>query len=175
MQTLGRDELSIHINASPETVYAIVSDVAKTPEYSPEVVACTWLKGAKGPAVGARFKARNKVGKFSWHNKPIVTAAEPAREFAFARTEPLCGTLVWRYRFEPDGEGTRVTESYEVARPITRLGWLVIGDRNRSQTMHKGIELSLQRLKAVAEGAIAERPATEGMAVEPAGAEKGSP
>ena len=53
--------------------------------------------------------------RFPWHNTPIVMAAEPGREFAFARTERFAGTLVWRYRFEPEGTGTRVTESYEIA------------------------------------------------------------
>lgn len=161
MQTLDRDELSIHIDAAPETVYAVVADVTRTPEYSPEVVECTWLGGADGPAPGARFKARNRVGKISWSNKPIVTVAEPGREFAFARTEPLCGTVQWRYRFEPEDGGTRVTESYLVVRPITRPGWIIVSgfgkDRNRAQTMHEGMEQSLQRLRAVAEAEQAGR------------------
>jgi len=155
MQTLDRDELGIHIDAPPEKVYGIVADVTRTPEYSPEVVECTWVKGATGPALGARFHARNKIGKAGWGNKPIVTAATPGREFAFARTEPFCGTVHWRYRFEPEDGGTRVTESYEVVRPITRIGWIVVSnfgrDKNRRRTLHNGIEQSLQRLRQVAE------------------------
>ena len=97
------------------------------PEFSPEVVSCRWLDGATGPAVGARFEAVNvsAAGK-RWKNRPVVTVAEPGREFAFTRTEPLAGTIAWRYRFEPEGAGTRVVESYEVQRPVTRLGWFVI-------------------------------------------------
>ncbi|EMY33948.1 hypothetical protein D477_012253 [Arthrobacter crystallopoietes BAB-32] len=155
MQTLDRDELGIHISAPPETVYAIVADVTRTPEYSPEVVECTWAKGATGPAPGARFHAKNRIGKVGWGNKPIVTAATPGREFAFARTEPFCGTVHWRYRFEPEDGGTRVTESYEVVRPITRIGWIVVSnfgrDKNRRRTLHEGIEQSLQRLRQVVE------------------------
>lgn len=155
MQSLDHEELSIHIDAPPETVYAVVADVARTPEYSPEIVECRWLDGATGPAPGVRFKARNRVGRTSWSNKPMVTVAEPGREFAFARTEPLCGTLQWRYRFEPEDGGTRVTESYLVVRPITRIGWIIVSgfgtDRNRARTMRDGMEQSLQRLRTVAE------------------------
>ncbi|MGF9661217.1 SRPBCC family protein [Arthrobacter crystallopoietes] len=155
MQTLDQDELSIHINAAPEAVYKLVADVTRTPEYSPEVSAAKWVKGAQGPAAGARFRATNTIGKFSWHNTPIVTAAEPGREFTFARTERLCGTVQWRYRFEPEAGGTRVTESYLVVRPITRIGWVLVSgmgtDKNRRRTMHEGIRASLERLRTIAE------------------------
>ena len=62
------------------------------PEFSPEVTSTRWLDGASGPVVGARFEAvnTNAAGK-SWKNRPVVTVAEPGREFAFTRTEPLAG------------------------------------------------------------------------------------
>src|SRR3712207_6156462 len=120
MQTLDRDEVSTVVAASPETVYALVADVTRTPEFSPDVVRCTWLGGATAPAVGARFEAvnRSRSGK-TWKNRPVVIAAEPGREFAFTRTEPFAGSIAWRYRFEPADGGTRVVESYEVVRPIS--------------------------------------------------------
>jgi uncharacterized protein YndB with AHSA1/START domain len=155
MQALDQDELSIYIDAPPEAVYNLVADVTRTPEYSPEVSAAKWVNGARGPAAGARFRARNTIKKFSWHNTPIVTVAEPGREFAFARTEPFCGTVQWRYRFEPDAGGTQVTESYLVVRPITRLGWVLVSgfgaDKDRRRTMHEGIKASLERLRTIAE------------------------
>src|SRR5688500_19805280 len=109
MQTLDRDEVSTVVAAPPEDVYALVADVTRTPEFSPEVVSCRWLDGATGPAVGARFEAVNAsaAGK-RWKNQPVVTVAEPGREFAFTRTEPLAGTIAWSYRFEREGSGTRV-------------------------------------------------------------------
>ena len=151
MQTLDRDELSITIAAPPEDVYAFVADVTRTPELSPEILACSWLDGATGPAVGARFVATNKAGRMRWHNRPVVLTAEPGHEFAFARTEPFGGTVEWRYRFEPDSGGTLVTESYEVTRPITRIGWLIIGGlagcKDRRSDLRRGMEQTLQRLK----------------------------
>jgi hypothetical protein len=156
MQTLDRDEVSISIAAPPEDVYALVADVTRMPEFSPEVIGCRWLDCATGPAVGARFEAVNRsaAGK-TWKNRPVVTAADPGREFAFTRTEPLAGTIAWRYRFEPDGAGTRVVEGYEVERPVTRLGWFVIekvfrgGDRR--QALQEGMRTTLVRLRTAAE------------------------
>jgi hypothetical protein len=155
-QKLDHDVVDIHIEASPEQVYDLVADVTRTPEFSPEVLRCTWLDGATGPAVGARFLAVNKVEKGRpWKNRPVVTVAERGKEFAFSRTEPLAGTLVWRYRFEPEGTGTRVTESYEVTKPLTRLAWFfinrVFGGSNRKETLHAGMEQTLQRLRDAAQ------------------------
>ena len=161
MQNLGRAEESVHIEAPPQAVYDVVADVTRTPEYSPEVDEVVWLDDG-GPHVGARFRARNRVpadSRFSWPNRPIVMAAEPGREFAFARTEPFAGTIVWRYRFEPEGTGTRVTESYEVARPVGRIGWFIIGtlgrDPERMTTMREGLRESLRRLKRLVEAGTA--------------------
>src|SRR5215213_3773227 len=127
MQTLDRDEVGTTVAARPDDVYALVADVTRMPEFSPEVLDCRWLDGATGPAVGARFEAVNSAGSGrTWKNRPVVTVAEPGREFAFTRTEPFAGSIAWRYRFEAVDEGTRVVESYEVERPVTRLGWLVI-------------------------------------------------
>jgi len=156
MQTLDHDQVCLRIGAPPLAVYALVADVTRTPEFSPEILACTWLDGADGPAVGARFEAVNKVSRGpAWKNRPVVTAAEPGREFAFSRTEKFVGTLVWRYKFEPDGTGTRLTESYEVTRPISRLGWFVIGrlfgSRERRAELRAGMTQTLQRIRDTAE------------------------
>jgi hypothetical protein len=156
VQTLDRDEISIRIDARPDHVYALVSDVRRTPEFSPEIVRCDWLKGASGPLVGARFEAVNKVSRGpSWKNRPVVLTADPGRTFSFSRTEKFTGTLVWRYDFEPSGAGTRVVESYEVTRRISRTGWFIVGvlfgSRNRRQELRAGMEQTLQRLKETAE------------------------
>lgn len=156
MQTLDRDEVSIHVDAPPEEVYALIADVTRMPEFSPAILRCTWLDGATGPAVGARFEAVNTTaaGK-TWKNRPVVRVAEPGREFAFARTEPFVGTLAWRYRFEPEDGGTRVVESYDVERPISRFGWFVMERLFRSGDVRAGLRAgmrtTLAQLRATAE------------------------
>jgi uncharacterized protein YndB with AHSA1/START domain len=156
IQSLTRDTVSLHMDASPDKVYALVSDVTRTPEFSPEILECTWLDGATGPAVGARFKARNKVAnRPAWFNKPVVTVVEPGRRFSFARTEAFAGTVEWTYTFEPDGDGTLVTESYDVTRQLHPIGWFIIGvlfgRKNRQDDLRSGMEQTLERLRAGAE------------------------
>lgn len=127
-QDLTSDSVSRHIDASPEELYDIVSDVTRTPELSSEIADVRWLDGATSPAVGARFRARNSAGRGpDWFNKPVITVADRGRVFAFERTEWIGGILRWGYQFEPDATGTTVTESYEVTKPLNAFGWFLIG------------------------------------------------
>ena len=157
MQSLDRDEVTVHVAASPAAVYAVVSDVTRTPELSPEIRSVRWLDGASGPVVGARFEAVNVAGPRgrSWRNRPVVTEAEPGRVFAFARSEPFAGTVEWSYRLTERDGGTDVTEAYEVTRPITRVGWFVIerlyGGTDRRGDLRRGMEQTLDRLRTLVE------------------------
>ena len=165
-QELTTDEVSRHIEATPEALYNLISDVTRTPELTSDIVRCTWIKGATGPGVGARFKAINKAGRGpNWSNNPIVTAADPGREFAWARTEPFAGTVAWRYTFTPDGSGTRVTESYEVTKKLTIIGWFIIGTlyglKDRRSDLRASMAATLDRIAEITEapnGASAARP-----------------
>jgi hypothetical protein len=111
---------------------------------------------ATGPAVGVRFRATNHAGRGpDWHDAPVITVAEPGREFAFSRTEKGAGTIAWRYVFTPKEGGTRVAESYEVTRPVRMLGWFVIGvlygRKDRQGDLRRGMTETLQRLAALTE------------------------
>ncbi len=158
MQNLDRDEVVRVVHASTDSVYRLVSDVTRTPEYSPEVVQCTWEDGATGPMVGARFAAKNKVGRGpAWTNHPVVTVAEPGCAFAVSRTEKGAGTIVWRYDLEPHPDGTLVRQSYEVTSPVQRFGWFIIGTlyglKDRRAGLRANMEASLARVAALAEAA----------------------
>jgi hypothetical protein len=156
MQQLDHDSVSLRMAAAPEVIYQLVADVTRTPEFSPEIVECVWLDGATGPAVGARFKARNKMpNRPTFSNKPVVTVVEPGKTFAFSRTEPFGGTVEWRYDFASDGAGTLVTESYTVTKPVSRFGWFIIGTlfarKDRQTDLRRGMTETLERLRAAAE------------------------
>jgi polyketide cyclase/dehydrase/lipid transport protein len=159
MDRLTRDEVRRHVAAAPEQLYALVSDVTRTPQWSPEVIECRWLDGATGPAPGARFSARNRRRWFRWSNKPLVEVADPGREFTVARTEPGGGTIRWSFRLRPDGDGTELTESYEVVRPVP-IGLHVMlrvlfGVRDLRADLHANLQTSLERIARIAEGAPA--------------------
>src|SRR4051795_4169902 len=125
-------------------------------EWSPECTSCTWTKGATGPEVGAGFKARNKGRRGpAWFNTPVVTTADPGREFAFNRSGPGIGSYTWTYMLEPTPTGTRVIESYDVERHLgSFMNWLTrkwTGSQNRDDDLREGMTTTLARIKAAAE------------------------
>lgn len=151
--TAGR--VSRVIVASPATLYELVSDVTRMGEWSPECVRCEWLDGATGPAVGARFKGTSKRGLVRWSTTPRVISADPGREFAFVTTHRGHDETRWRYRFEPQGDGTAVTETFEM---LADLPWylrlverVLMGVKDRKGDLEAGMAETLQRLGAAAE------------------------
>jgi hypothetical protein len=161
-QELTTDTVDRYIEATPEAVYDLISDVTRTPERTPDIVRCVWLDGATGPAVGARFKSTNRQGRGpDWSNKPVVTVADPGREFSFTRTEPFAGTILWRHRFEPEGTGTRMVESYEVIKPLRLMGWFIIdtlyGLKDRRTELRASMVQSMDRVAELLEAAPSDR------------------
>ncbi len=149
-------EASIHIDASPEKVYELVSDVRRMGEWSPECRHCEWLDGATGPAVGARFKGSNRSGFARWSTKPRVVTADEGREFAFATELRGKDLTKWSYRFDPDGDGTKLTESFELMNDmpayISFTEKYVMRIKDRKADLEKNMQATLTRIKATAEG-----------------------
>jgi hypothetical protein len=150
----SRDSVSLRIAAPADRLYDIVSDITQMGRLSPECVGGRWLGGATGPAVGARFKGTNKRGFARWSTTNEVVAADPDREFAFETQQS--GTR-WAFRFEPDGDGTVVTEERAafkprplVAKVFTTL--LLGGLDSHEDELRDGMRATLERLRAVAEG-----------------------
>jgi hypothetical protein len=153
MEKGTRGEAAVHVDASPAEVYAAVSDVTRMGEWSPETVSCEWLDGTTGPTVGASFKGRNKRGIARWSTRPQVVAAEPGREFAFVVDD----TTKWSFRCEPEGNGTRLVESFEMLADVPRrYVWAeryVMGIKDRRADLERGMAETIQRIKAAVERA----------------------
>lgn len=148
-----QDSATVRIDASPERVWEIISDITRMGRLSPECTGGRWLGKPSRPEVGARFVGFNKRGWFRWATINKVVAAEPGRELAFETKQS--GTR-WRYRIEPDGDGCVVTESREpwrdrplVARLASRL--FLGGVEEHEDEMRDGLVATLERLKQVAE------------------------
>lgn len=149
------DSVTVYMAAPAEQIWELVSDVTQIGRYSPETFEAEWLDGATGPAVGARFRGhvkRNQKGPTYWTTCTVLVS-EPGREFAFGvgpHDKPL---NVWRYRLEPRGEGTDVTESFALApTPWLRLYWALLGWA-RGRTNRNGMRQTLERIKTEAESA----------------------
>jgi uncharacterized protein YndB with AHSA1/START domain len=145
--------VTVHMAASPERVWSLVSDVTQIGRFSPETFEAEWLDGATGPAPGARFRGhvkRNGRGPVYWASCTVV-ACEPGREFAFGVGPPGKALNTWRYRLEPSGDGTDVTESFELKPTFgLRLYWALLG-WSRGKTNERGMRTTLERIKAVVE------------------------
>jgi hypothetical protein len=145
---------STHIEAAPETVYALVSDLPRMGEWSPENTGGTWLGGATAAAPGVRFKGRNKNGSRSWSTTVKIVEADPGKAFAFDVTAgPGLKVAHWSYRITPSGSGCDVTETWDDQRGgiIKTLGGVLSGVSDRATFTKTSIETTLANLKAVAE------------------------
>src|SRR6476620_10116209 len=116
--------------AAPARIWRLVSDVTSVGRFSPETFEAEWLDGATGPAEGVRFRGhvrRNGRGPVYWTNC-IVVDCVTGRAFGFGVETRGKVLNTWRYRLEPSGDGTDVTESFELADTAAlRLYWMVLG------------------------------------------------
>ncbi len=145
--------VTLHMAAPAGRIFDLVSDVTKIGRYSPETFEGEWLEGATGPAVGAKFRGhvkRNGKGPTYWTTCTVLEC-EPGREFAFGVGPSDKPLNVWRYRLEPAGDGTDVTESFALTpTPWLRLYWALLGWA-RGRTNCSDMQTTLERIKAEVE------------------------
>jgi carbon monoxide dehydrogenase subunit G len=143
---------STTIAAPPERVWALVSDLPRMGEYSPEAVGGTWVRG-DGPAVGAVFRGRNVRGVRRWSTRCEVVRCVPGVEFAFRVSAGGRVAAQWAYDLQPEGSGCRLTETWTDERGalLVTLGKIVTGVSDRSGFTAQSIEQTLERVKQRAE------------------------
>lgn len=147
-------EVTTTIAAPPQTVYALIADLTRMGEWSPETTSVTWLGGATEPRLGARFRGANRNGLRRWSTICTVVAAEPGRELAWESRLFGRPVALWRYMFEPDGSGgTKVTETSEDQRRAVfrALGGVASGVSDRKTHNAETMRVTLERLKGAAE------------------------
>ena len=140
---------SVVINQEPATVFALITDVSRTGEWSPECTGGRWVGSAAGPAVGAKFEGDNAlvVGGMTlkrWTTTSEVTEYILGERFAFLAE----GYTTWRYDLEPVGDGTRVTESFDFTTASATQRFLYETVARRPASMVKGMQKTLDRMKS---------------------------
>jgi uncharacterized protein YndB with AHSA1/START domain len=157
--------VTVHVDAPPEKVWELVSDITQIGRFSPETFEAEWIEGAIGPAVGAQFRGHVRRHGWKWlvyWTKCTVVTCEPARDFAFVVGTPKNWVNTWSYHLEPSGSGTDVTESFElVDKAAMRWYWKVAG-QGRGRTNEEGMRRTLERVKDAAEAETAHGPAAGG-------------
>ncbi|MGI8680371.1 MAG: SRPBCC family protein [Jatrophihabitans sp.] len=144
---------SITIDASPDEVYDLVSDVTRTGEWSPVCRECIWNDGG-APRVGATFTGRNEDSGRTWETTSRVDVARRGHEFAWIVGD---GYARWAYMLRPVEDGTELTESWqfrEAGRDVFRTRY---GDdaqaqiENRTRAARTGVPATLAAIKKIAE------------------------
>src|SRR6187200_2496002 len=132
-------KVTIEIDAAPEAVYDLVSDVTRMGEWSPECVRCEWL-GDPG-TVGARFRGHNRRGPARWSTTAEVLAADRPLTFAFATMYKGRASTRWTYTLQRTATGTDLTEGFDA---VYTPGWIALAERlfmrNRQQQLEAGID-----------------------------------
>ncbi len=144
-------EESIDIDASADDVYALVSDLGRMGEWSPENVGGEWLDGGTGQ-VGDRFEGQNKIGEREWAVVCQVTKADAGSEFQFVTGDPAAPFVRWSYRLGGSNP-TTVTEVWDVEQlPPTLVDLPPERLAGRAEQVRSAMQKTLAGIKATAEG-----------------------
>lgn len=150
-----RARVEEQIDAPPETVYDLVSDLTRMGEWSPECYRCEWLDAADEAVPGARFRGWNRFLRvFRWTRVCEVLVADRGRRFEF-RTVPkgvFRDSTRWTFEFHPEGGGTRAAQHYVLEKPSRPVLWF---DRvsGHPAALEAGMRETLTRIREAAEAA----------------------
>ncbi len=150
-----RISASVDIAAPAEKVWAMVSDLPRMGEWSPENVGGKWIGGAASAVPGAKFKGDNKNGGKKWSVPVKITDATAPQRLEFVvGVGPVKGAT-WIYDIAATASGCKVTETWVDTRSgplkIDAIGKLVTGVPNRTEYARTSIETTLANLKKAAE------------------------
>ena len=149
------DESRVDIAASPDAVWAVVSDPTRTPEWSPVCLRVEWVPPSDGPAPGARFRGHNQLRGARWSRDCEIDEWEPGRTIAFHTLFKDKVSTRGRYALEPaPGGGTRLTATCR-AEFLPTWVWLMRklpgAARTSARDTARNISTSLERIKQLAE------------------------
>ncbi|MBO0864362.1 MAG: SRPBCC family protein [Mycobacterium sp.] len=140
----------IDIKAPVATVWKLVSDIGRMPQWSPQ---CRWMKPLGPVRQGTRTLNFNRRGNLFWPTTCTITDVIPEQKLAF---KVNTNGTIWSYELEPIPEGTRLVESRHAEngiKPISSLGVnaLMGGSDSFERELVDGMNASLAKIKAAAE------------------------
>jgi uncharacterized protein YndB with AHSA1/START domain len=145
------DEASVTIKATPERVWALVTDVTGMGRFSPGNTGGKWLGRGQQPAAGAKFLGFNKRGPARWITRCTVLECDRPNRFSFQVTE---NKMQWGWRIEPTEGGTVLTQWRnrvgEPSAPVRLFANLLFRGK-LDEEMIDGMRNTLAAVKAEAE------------------------
>lgn len=147
-------EVSRHIAAAPDAVFAALTDITRMGQWSPENHRCVWNEGFDTPVVGARFTGDNRNGDKEWTTEAEIVELVPNERFFFDCDFQGFVFAKWGYTIEATDGGCVVTEYTQDLRPeaVKEATVSLSGVEDRLTHNRVGMELTLERLAATVEG-----------------------
>ena len=148
-----RAETTVH--ATPERVWALLTDFRRMPEWSPELVRMLPLMRG-GLRVGQAYLGINKRKAVVWPTRSVVAVLEPGRALAW---DTRSSGARWIWEISPAGDGaTRVVHRRPVPTSLTMVSRLFApvflgGNEGHADELEQGMAETVARLKAAAESA----------------------
>ncbi len=109
---IARHEASIEVGASPDAVYALVSDITRMGEWSDEASGGSWHNDAEAATEGAWFDGHNQTPDREWTRQCQVACAKPGVDFTFVVGGVEKNCTWWSYEMSPTESGTLLTERW---------------------------------------------------------------
>lgn len=140
------------VSAGPDRVWAVVTDLDRMPDWSPELVRMVPLRRG-GLRPGQWYLGVNRRGWVVWPTRNVVTLVEPGRRLAWDTTS---SGARWVYELEPEGEGTRLTLRRPVPARLTAVSrvfapLLLGGSEPHADELEAGMQATLEGIREAVE------------------------
>jgi len=140
------------IAAPPAKVWAVLTDLNRLPELSPELMKMLPLKPG-GLKVGQQYLGLNKRKAMIWPTRSVVADLEPEKSLAW---DTKTSGARWIYELSAEGAGTKVVHRRPVPKKLTLVSKLFApvalgGNDGHADELEVGMATTLERLKAAAE------------------------
>jgi uncharacterized protein YndB with AHSA1/START domain len=160
MHALVDIEETIHVDATPDAVWQLISDVRRHPEYAGPKSITKVIDFDDTLHVGARWIAHEKFGPQKFDAPSEVTTWDPDHTFGWVSFLPMKeanrgegGRVFWSYTVTPELDGTRLTHHMEVL-PPAKGAWTLktmYAVLRLPAKQRRGIRTTLANIKSTAE------------------------
>jgi hypothetical protein len=148
---------SIRIDAPRTTVWDLVTAMERYGEWSSENTGGYWRKGEDGVPgtgrIGDQFVGINRRDGNEWKAPVEIIERDEERAFAFVTGGREMDLARWRYQLDDDGDGTLLTEQWELR---NRAFFVDLGGEEeltrRAANAQESIGATLRGMKSTAEG-----------------------
>ncbi len=140
------------VAAPPDKVWALLTDLSRMAQWSPELVRMVPLKPG-GLRVGQWYLGVNRRKAVVWPTRSVLAVLEPGRSLAW---DTRSSGARWIWEISPDPAGTRVVHRRPVPHGVTLLSKVFAplalgGSEEHADELEAGMQQTVDRLRAAAE------------------------